>query len=88
MGELKRYEVEIPGRGGPRKTTLLLSDEDAKAQNLKPAGKAAPANKSRTASANKSRSRASKPRTTKAAESATKPVESKPVEVTEPADDK
>lgn len=45
MGTLKRYEVEVKGS----RTTLLLSDEDAKALGLtadvKPAGKAAPTNK-------------------------------------------
>ncbi|BAU32461.1 hypothetical protein [Microcella alkaliphila] len=34
MSDLKPYEVEIPGRGAPRRTTLLLSDEDAKKQGL------------------------------------------------------
>lgn len=34
MSDLKTYEVEIPGRGAPRRTTLLLSDEDAKKQGL------------------------------------------------------
>lgn len=47
---LKRYEVEI----GNNKTTLLLSDEDAKAQGLiESKAKSAPANKAAPAPANK-----------------------------------
>lgn len=58
MSDLKRYEVELPSRGGPRRTTLLLSDADAKRQglegkHLKPAGKAAPANKAAKPAATK-----------------------------------
>lgn len=48
---LKRYETEVRGT----RTTLLLSDEDAKAQGLyeKPAGKAAPTNKAASAGSSK-----------------------------------
>lgn len=42
---LKDYEVEVNGV----KTTLRLSDEDAKARGLEAKKTAAPANKSRTA---------------------------------------
>ena len=54
VGDLKRYEVEVPGRNGRvTRTTLLLSDEDAAQQGLiKPAGKAAPSNKAAEAPAN------------------------------------
>lgn len=45
---LKPYEVTVPGRH-PHKTTLLLSDADAKAQGLIEAKAAKPAqNKART----------------------------------------
>jgi len=50
MSDLKRYAVEIPGRGGPKRTSMLLSDEDAKRQGLlgnkvTAAGKTQPSNK-------------------------------------------
>lgn len=58
MSGLKRYEVELPGRGGPRRTVLMLTDADAKRQGLegkelKPAGKSAPNNKSAKAGGSK-----------------------------------
>lgn len=57
VGDLKRYEVQIPGRHGKTTTTtLLLSDEDAERQGLTPAdlaGKAAPSNKAAQPEGNK-----------------------------------
>ena len=53
VGNLKRYETEVKGT----KTTLLLSDEDAKTLGLvaevKPAGKSAPTNKATKPAATK-----------------------------------
>jgi hypothetical protein len=46
VGELKPYKVQLNGQP----TTLLLSDEDAKARGLKPKGAVrTAANKARTA---------------------------------------
>jgi hypothetical protein len=56
MGDLKRYNVEIPGKRHSTTTTLLLSDEDAKAQGLTAkdlAGKDKPTNKAAKPAATK-----------------------------------
>ena len=63
MGALKRYEVEVPYKGGVHKTTLLLSDEDARRDGLlkEPVkAKVAPTNE-----AKKPANKATKPQSTK-----------------------
>lgn len=83
MADLKRYNVQIPGRHGRfTETTLLLSDEDAKTQGLGErdlAGKEPPANKAGSAQANKGRARAPRaPKAPKEPTSASTPAASTP----------
>lgn len=78
---LKRYEVTVEGRH-PHKTTLLLSDEDAKRMGVADQHAEKPAAKGRRAASNKSRTPANKRgAAAKPAEpAAEKPAESAPAD--------